>query len=327
MGRTDIAARLITDLTDHPLRSDHVLDELRAEVDLRTGHAETGMTRLVRPSAEWTIDNLAAWATHRVWLCRWAKNPVQALADGLAVAEQARGTDADYQSGLLAACAGAAADVAVAARARRDPDRFASAQAALDRLTALTGAFAGGTRQRVQKRAEELEQHAEYQRANGDHAVAPWTAAAHEWTRLERPHRAAYAWWRLAEELLSGDPDPTAAREVLQRGFEDSEGHLPLRQSITDLAHRAHLRLATHSTEPGGADTASLPVHLTEREVTVLRLVAEGMTNVEIGEHLFISPKTVSVHVSNILPKLNVRSRVQAAAWADQVGLVRRPTQ
>ncbi len=55
---------------------------------------------------------------------------------------------------------------------------------------------------------------------------------------------------------------------------------------------------------------------LTARELEVLRLVAQGRTNSEIGELLFISKKTASVHVSHILAKLGVSSRVQAAGLA-----------
>ena len=57
------------------------------------------------------------------------------------------------------------------------------------------------------------------------------------------------------------------------------------------------------------------------RELTVLSLVAEGHTNREIGESLFISEKTASVHVSRILAKLGVRSRVEAATAAHRLGL------
>ena len=60
---------------------------------------------------------------------------------------------------------------------------------------------------------------------------------------------------------------------------------------------------------------------LTEREAEVLRLVAGGWTNRQIGEALFISTKTASVHVSNILGKLGVDSRVEAAAIAFRLGL------
>jgi DNA-binding NarL/FixJ family response regulator len=66
--------------------------------------------------------------------------------------------------------------------------------------------------------------------------------------------------------------------------------------------------------EPGGA----APFGLTERELEVLRLVAVGRSNRDIAAELFISPKTASVHVSNILGKLGVSSRGEAAATAHQ---------
>jgi DNA-binding NarL/FixJ family response regulator len=61
---------------------------------------------------------------------------------------------------------------------------------------------------------------------------------------------------------------------------------------------------------------------LTSREREVLRLVADGRNNREIAAALFISPKTASVHVSNILTKLEVSSRTQAAAIAHRSGLL-----
>jgi DNA-binding CsgD family transcriptional regulator len=61
---------------------------------------------------------------------------------------------------------------------------------------------------------------------------------------------------------------------------------------------------------------------LTERELAVLRLLGQGHTNAEIGRLLFISPKTASVHVTNILRKLGAGSRVQAATIAERAGLL-----
>ncbi len=61
---------------------------------------------------------------------------------------------------------------------------------------------------------------------------------------------------------------------------------------------------------------------LTEREHAVLALLADGRTNRQIGQTLFISEKTASVHVSRILGKLGVRSRVEAATTAHRLGLV-----
>jgi DNA-binding NarL/FixJ family response regulator len=69
--------------------------------------------------------------------------------------------------------------------------------------------------------------------------------------------------------------------------------------------------------------TAAAPFGLTDREREVLALEAAGCTNREIGQRLFISPKTASVHVSNILDKLGVDSRVGAATLAERMGLAR----
>ena len=65
------------------------------------------------------------------------------------------------------------------------------------------------------------------------------------------------------------------------------------------------------------------PFGLTDRELEVLALIAAGRSNGEIAGSLFISRKTASVHVSNILGKLGVAGRVEAAGVAHRLGLVR----
>jgi DNA-binding CsgD family transcriptional regulator len=77
----------------------------------------------------------------------------------------------------------------------------------------------------------------------------------------------------------------------------------------------------------GAPVTASDPVPfgLTDREREVLALVAAGRSNGQIATALFISPKTASVHVSNILAKLGVSGRVEAAAVAHRLGLTEGP--
>jgi DNA-binding NarL/FixJ family response regulator len=67
--------------------------------------------------------------------------------------------------------------------------------------------------------------------------------------------------------------------------------------------------------EPSGPDA------LTPREREVIRLLAEGLTNSQLAERLFISPRTAAVHVSNILAKLGMSSRTEVAAWAVRSGL------
>jgi DNA-binding NarL/FixJ family response regulator len=85
---------------------------------------------------------------------------------------------------------------------------------------------------------------------------------------------------------------------------------------LNDLGIRARLT----AQQPSPAEPAS--GGLTAREREVLKLVAEGRNNKEIAAALFISPKTASVHVSNILAKLGVTSRTQAAAKAHTDGLL-----
>jgi DNA-binding CsgD family transcriptional regulator/tetratricopeptide (TPR) repeat protein len=72
---------------------------------------------------------------------------------------------------------------------------------------------------------------------------------------------------------------------------------------------------------PGLDSPAGLAADLTERELAVLQLISQGLTNREIGSRLFISAGTAGVHVSNILRKMGVTSRVQAAGIARENGL------
>ena len=68
--------------------------------------------------------------------------------------------------------------------------------------------------------------------------------------------------------------------------------------------------------------TPESPEALSERETEVLRLLARGLANKEIANELVIAEKTVKTHVSNILGKLGVQSRTQAALYAGRIGLL-----
>ncbi len=78
----------------------------------------------------------------------------------------------------------------------------------------------------------------------------------------------------------------------------------------------------SHLPEPGRAVEATAQSTLSERELTVLRLIAQGLSNQEIGEHLFISLHTVKTHARKINCKLGVARRTQAVAYAKAIGLL-----
>ena len=166
---------------------------------------------------------------------------------------------------------------------------------------------------------------AELTRLDGAADPATWQAAADTWQQLGRPYPAAYAQWRHAEALLAGAAGAEVAAEPLRAAHAAAArlGAAPLRTQLEALARRARISLTAAEPEP--APAPARPHGLTDREADVLRLLATGHTNREIGQQLFISPKTASVHVTSILRKLAVRDRVQGAAIAIRLGLADPP--
>jgi DNA-binding CsgD family transcriptional regulator/tetratricopeptide (TPR) repeat protein len=166
---------------------------------------------------------------------------------------------------------------------------------------------------------------AEQSRLEGRSDPERWQTAAGAWEGLERPFEAAYAHFRQAEALLAGGKPHQQAETVLRAAHQTTItlGAQPLRHEIELLAQRGRLRLEDQ------VDTASSPaapspvasLGLTRREAEVLALVAEGRTNRQIGQALFITPRTAGVHVSRILAKLGVAGRGEAAAVAHRLGL------
>lgn len=88
------------------------------------------------------------------------------------------------------------------------------------------------------------------------------------------------------------------------------------------LGAQTAAELLEHVDRPGKPEASELPEPLSSRETEVLALLARGLGNREIAESLFISEKTVKTHVANILQKLNVKSRTQAALYAMRENLV-----
>jgi DNA-binding CsgD family transcriptional regulator len=163
---------------------------------------------------------------------------------------------------------------------------------------------------------------AELTRVAGTSDPDAWATAAAAWNDLHRPHRAAYARWRQAEAVLTAGHGSEAG-DCLRDAAAAAHNYAPLLSEIRSLATLARLDLRDKHFDSGPSETAQpLPYGLTPREAAVLRLVADGLTNTQIGNRLFISNKTASVHVTHILNKLGVRNRTQAAAQAQRAGLL-----
>ncbi len=148
--------------------------------------------------------------------------------------------------------------------------------------------------------------------AHGTLDQAAWEAAAAAWQALGNRYRQARALLPAAEAAATaGDREAAAVHLRTAVELADRLGARPLRARLDDLARRARL----------GETPARGELGLTPRELEVLRLVAEGRSNREIAEELYISAKTASVHVSNIIAKLGVSSRGEAAATAHRLSL------
>ncbi|MEV1026297.1 AAA family ATPase [Streptomyces sp. NPDC050264] len=172
---------------------------------------------------------------------------------------------------------------------------------------------------------------AELLRAEGRDTPDDWSATVTSLEPLDRPHDLARVRLRLAESLLASsasDGGPTEddrdrATELLRLAgaVADHLGARPLAESVALLAQRARLSLTRDVPRSEAPADPAEELGLTSRERDVLRLVTAGRSNRQIAEALFISPKTASVHVSNILAKLGVAGRGEAAALAHRLHL------
>jgi DNA-binding CsgD family transcriptional regulator/tetratricopeptide (TPR) repeat protein len=156
-----------------------------------------------------------------------------------------------------------------------------------------------------------------------------WDRCAAAWQDLRQPYPHAQALLRAAIAAAEeGDTQAAAKRLCVAAENADQLAARPLRTRIDRLARLIRIPVVPETSDADSTAPAEQPNEqsrrrfgLTPRELEVLRLVADGRSNRQIAEELFISAKTASVHVSNILAKLGVPSRIQAAAVAHRIGL------
>jgi DNA-binding CsgD family transcriptional regulator len=209
------------------------------------------------------------------------------------------------------------ADLAAVARDRRDGED-SEARAWVNELAGIAGELQTPS-SRTQGYAALFE--GEQSRQTGKPGGDAWRAAEAAWRAAGEPQPLAYTLLRIGEaELAAGDR--TAAAEAVREAAELAEriGAAPLAAEAGTLARLGRLSLEPEPSEAPEPEEAN-PFGLTDRELEVLRLVAAGQTNREIGGTLYMSPKTASAHVSRILSKLGVSGRVEAAAVAHRMGL------
>jgi ATP/maltotriose-dependent transcriptional regulator MalT len=236
-----------------------------------------------------------------------------------------------YPLRLIRMGARAAAELAELGRARREGALGTAARDGWDEIVAyLTSEEATATFARlegaaaVQVQAELATIDAERCRLEDVPQVDAWRAAVEELAADGRPYLVAYGRWRLAEALLAdGDRAGAAVELAAAHRITVELGARPMRAALESLAARARITLdASEEATDDAARAAADPFGLTPREREVLALVSVGRTNRQIAEALFISESTAGVHVSNILGKLGVASRTEAAGVAVRLGLV-----
>ena len=333
-GRTAEAAAVIDPLTTGPPgRYTWFVHLCRAEIDLLRGDIEAATRRQQQMCAQLGHPSsiLAAPAEAQVAaeLMLWAERPADALEEVTRVLGLFKTRDLTVFCGWLVAIGmRACADLAERGRARRDDPAAHAAAASGAELSSWVERRANAPLEDyplfATLPAERATWAAERTRLAGAGDPAAWSAAARAWADLRCPHRAGYAWWRQAEARLATGQDRPAAETALRAAAAAADGHAPLLAQIRKLAGRARIPLDVPPAAPDSPSAAAAPERhgLTGRELAVLRLLAAGATNAQIGAQLYISPKTASVHVTSIMRKLGASSRVQAATVAERAGLL-----
>jgi ATP/maltotriose-dependent transcriptional regulator MalT len=296
----------------------------RADLDTGRGDFESARRHLDAASATIRPHHLqgtyeAQVAEVALWEQRWTAAD-QALHEALARVTSP--ATAQLRVWFIAKRLRAQADLAALARAHRDAEAVRdSTVRAKALLTDVRRAATIASAVTPNADAWLAQADAEYARVCGDRTPEPWVAAATAWDRLERPPNAAYCRWRETEARLASGATRAEASESLRSAHAAATNMaaVPLLRELEALALRARLELRTPEQTTGKDPGLGELLGLTPREAEVLQLIAQGCTNREIAQTLVISEKTTGVHVSHILHKLGVPSRLEAGAIAHRL--------
>lgn len=265
----------------------------------------------------------------------WEGDPAAALATvERAVEHVSRVWQQWFMGGIWLSAVGlaAAGDLAEQARLARDTGAERSAREdgarLLDRarLTAERGQ-PRGARMGPEGHAWLVRAEAEWSRVTGTPDPTVWRRAVTAFGEATRglpddadAYEVARCRWRLAEALLvTGDREGAAQAARSASTTAERLGARPLLHAVAGLVSRGRLDTVDPELPHDRVASSSL---LTARETQVLALLADGLTNRQAGTRLFVSEKTVSVHVSNLMAKLGARSRTEAVAIAARRGLL-----
>lgn len=341
LGRWEQADRLLTEtlVLDPPLRHRSLLLRWQAEIALSRGQVNTAAAHLAQ------MRSLARTQYSEVQLHLPLVQVGAAVSlgqgDPTRALEQALGALDDYpQPGVarylwpvLVLGASACAELAERGLAVRDGTAVEGARKAAQRLRARADELPTAGSVMPAHRATFT---GELLRTRGEPCGDAFAAAAAVWESAGHPHEQGYALMRHAEACARAG-DRAAAAAALRRADDlaAAVGATGLAAQLDQLARRARLTLDTKPSRstgqpgPGPADRQQPDqpgstlnrLGVTAREREVLALLADGHSNRQIADRLFISPKTASVHVSNILGKLDVTSRTEAATMAVRLGI------
>jgi DNA-binding CsgD family transcriptional regulator/tetratricopeptide (TPR) repeat protein len=296
------------------------LEALRGELDAATVHLRSA-ARLAPPAdVYWMmVDRIPA---ARIALTRGHPEELRQIVDLDAPMSNLYPA---FLVPLLALALRAEAELADQARAAGDEpaqrEAVTRAHTLVGHARALMTADAwslGSVPQETQLQVELCELEAD--RARGESHADAWAAHAARWEQLGRPWSTAYARLREAHAALAENLPRGRVSAALAPAHATATrlGARPLLDAIEIVSRQARVRVKQDQREHLPSEVAAL----TARELDVLRLIADGRTNAEIGKELYMSPKTASVHVSRILSKLDVKTRTQAAGVAHRLALV-----